>query len=116
MSSVVFGPYEYISLFLALLVLHWGVLWFAFTRQLFTAVLAGRASPTLHWIAWWSVAVGFVVIYAALVYAARAGAIDRLWLSNVSTVILFVTSVDLAVLAVRVKRSRSRPGGADEPR
>jgi len=108
MSGAAFGPYEYIGWFITVLLLHWGVLWFVFFRRFFTAALAGHPAPKYHWIVWTSVAFGIIVTYAAVVYAARVGGFDRTWLADVAIAILFVTNVDLVVLAVRLNRSRSR--------
>lgn len=110
MSITPFGPQDAVSLFLTLLGFHWVVFWFAFTRRLFTAASKRSTRPTLHWLVWSSIGAGFVAVYVALVMAVRSGAIDRFWLGDVALGLFLITCGDLAILAVRERRSRESNG------
>jgi Cu/Ag efflux pump CusA len=104
-------PFDYGSLFISLGVMHYFVLYFAYFRQFTAAELTGRAPRGLPGFVWGVLAVGFFVVYAALVFAARMGAVHEDGLGRVSTVLLLVSVVDSLVLQARVRRARDRQDG-----
>ena len=104
-------PFDYGSLFISLGALHYVVLYFAYFRQFTAAELTGRAPRGLPGFVWGFLAVGVFVVYAALVFAARKGAVHEDWMGRVSTVLLLVSVVDSLVLQMRVRRARDRRDG-----
>jgi Cu/Ag efflux pump CusA len=104
-------PFDYGSLFISLGVMHYFVLYFAYFRQFTAAELTGRAPRGLPGFVWGVLTVGFFVVYAALVFAARMGAVHEDGLGRVSTVLLLVSVVDSLVLQARVRRARDRQDG-----
>lgn len=104
------SPLDHVLLFASLLVFHVVILWFSYLRAFFFAESVGRARPpVLPWFVWVTVAVGFLAVYAALVFSARSVNWDTSWFFLVAMALNLVVTIDFAVLSRRLA-ARSEAG------